>query len=139
MQEKYLLLHIVHIQNLFLLLARFHFNWLPGFLNHLLWRFIHANHWKINTVRPFINIQYLFHVCYKMTVLMWWNNPSHYVPGLQFVFFRTRLIVSLKYCQHTPFLPSCQLIISKTILKNLLVLYCNLEQSNGLPNLHLLS
>src|SRR5659263_166577 len=65
-----------------------------GLTNQLFGRFIHANHRPHWIIRSPINIQNLFHGCYKLSVFFGRNNPTYYFPRLKFVFFSVRRTVS---------------------------------------------
>jgi hypothetical protein len=60
----------------------------------LLWGFVHAYN-RISWIkRTFVNIQHHFHICNKVTVLLWRNYPTFLFPRLNFVFFRIVRTVS---------------------------------------------
>ncbi|MBA7556130.1 hypothetical protein ES705_48828 [subsurface metagenome] len=62
--------------------------------NQLFGRFIHAHNRESRIIRPFIYIQHLLHIDYKTAVLIRRNYPTFFSPRFNFVFFKTRRMVS---------------------------------------------
>jgi len=64
------------------------------FSNQLARRLVHAHHRKSGTVRTSVYIDNPIHGCNKIAVCFRRNYPADLLPGLDFVFFKTRRIVS---------------------------------------------
>ena len=66
----------------------------PRLGNQLLWRLVHTYDRVAFVVGALVDIEYHFHMCDKVAIVQRRNYPSLFLPGLDFVFFRTRRTVS---------------------------------------------
>lgn len=63
-------------------------------IQHLVWLFVHADHRHFRIIWLFVYIEDIFHVHYKIRVFLWRDTPVFIHVGTEFVFFKTRRIVS---------------------------------------------
>lgn len=64
----------------------FHRQGSTGIAQQLIWFFVHANDRVLSIVRPFINIQHVFHASYEFGVFFRWDAPVVVLVGADFVF-----------------------------------------------------